>query len=47
MKDLLGEMTKITNSNSSRLNIVGNTNQRTGIHGPLTISEVESGAMEE
>jgi hypothetical protein len=35
------EMTKITNSSP-----IGNTNQRTGVHGPLNISEVGSGAME-
>jgi hypothetical protein len=26
---------------------IGNTNQRMGVHGPLNISEVGSGAMEE
>jgi hypothetical protein len=26
---------------------MGNTNQRMGVHGPLNISEVGSGAMEE
>jgi hypothetical protein len=35
-------MTKITISN-----LIGNPNQRMGVHGPLNISEVESGAMEE
>jgi hypothetical protein len=35
-------MTKITISNQYH-----NTNQRMGVHGPLNISEVGSGAMEE
>jgi hypothetical protein len=39
--DVGNEMTKITHS------IIGNTNQRMGVHGPLNISEVGSGAVEE
>jgi hypothetical protein len=29
------------------ISLIGNTNQRMGVHGPLNISEVGSGAMEE
>jgi hypothetical protein len=43
----LYEMTKITNSIQSHISPIGNTNQRMGVHGPLNISEVGSGAMEE
>jgi hypothetical protein len=43
----LYEMTKITISNQSHKCYIGNTNQRMGVHGPLNISEVRSGAMEE
>jgi hypothetical protein len=45
------EMTKITISNQSHTHLchspIGNTNQWMGVHGPLNISEVDSGAMEE
>jgi hypothetical protein len=40
------EMIKITNSDQS-YKPIGNTYQRMGVHGPLNISEVGSGAMEE
>jgi hypothetical protein len=43
----VNEMTKITNSNQSHKSYIGNTNQRMGVHGPMNISEVGSGAMEE
>jgi hypothetical protein len=40
------EMTKITISNQSHKSYK-KSNQRIGVHGPLNISEVGSGAMEE
>jgi hypothetical protein len=40
-------MTKITNCIFNFISPIGNTNQRMGEHGPLNISEVGSGAMEE
>jgi hypothetical protein len=44
-KVVMHEMRKITNIIQSHP--IGNTNQRTGVHGPLNISEVRPGAMKE
>jgi hypothetical protein len=47
MKLKLDEMTRMTNSIQYHKSYRKYTNQRMGVHGPLNISEVGSGAMEE